>query len=196
MKKFILLAATAMLAACGSQENQTSPVASEGAGADMAMEAPAPAGAPGAPTNAADYVAKAGAGDLWEIESSKALLAKSERDDVKAFAQMMIDNHGQSTAKIKAAAAAATIDAAAPALDADQQKMLDDIKNADAAVIDGIYLRHQQTAHDAALALHRAYAGNGDTENLKKAASEIVPVVETHIAELRKLVQTESASVQ
>ena len=51
---------------------------------------------------------------------------------------MMIDNHGQSTAKVKAAATAAKIVVPAPALDADQQQMLDEIKKADAATIDAI----------------------------------------------------------
>lgn len=186
MKKFILLATTAMLAACNSPKNESTPVAADTEAADTSMEAPAPA-TPGAPTDAAGYIAKAGAGDMWEIESSKALLAKSKRADVKAFAQMMIDNHGKSTAKIKSAASSASIEVKPPALDADQQRMLDEIKNADAATIDDIYLRDQKAAHDAALALHRAYAANGDTDSLKKAAGEIVPVVEKHIAELQKL---------
>src|SRR3546814_2557839 len=73
---------------------------------------------------------------MWEIESSKALRAKSQRDDVKAFAQMMIDNHGESTAKVKAAADAASITVPAPTLDPEQQRMLDEIKAADAATID------------------------------------------------------------
>ena len=60
-----------------------------------------------------------------------------------------------------------------------------------AASIDAVYIRNQQAAHDAALALHRAYATGGDTPGLKAAASEIVPVIEKHIAELQKLAQAE-----
>jgi len=64
-------------------------------------------------------------------------------------------------------------------------------KAADAASIDAVYIRNQQAAHDAALALHRAYATGGDTPGLKAAAGEIVPVIEKHIAELQKLAQAE-----
>src|SRR3546814_4341453 len=103
---------------------------------DTTMETPAPAATAAAPTDAASYVAKAGAGDMWEIESSQALRAKSQRDDVKAFAQMMIDNHGESTATVKAAAAAASITVPAPTLDPEQQRMLDEIKDADAATLE------------------------------------------------------------
>lgn len=192
MKKFTLLAATAMLSACGTGDTEAP--AADTTTTESTMESTAaPAATPGAPTDAAGYVAKAGAGDLWEIESSKALLAKSGRDDVKAFAQMMIDNHGESTAKVKAAAETASVAVPRAALDADQQRMLDEIKAADAATIDAVYIRHQQAAHDAALALHRSYATGGDTPSLKAAAGEIVPVIEKHIAELKKLAQAEPA---
>lgn len=184
-----------MLSACSGGDSERTADA-DPAAADTAMEASAPAVVASAPTNTAAYVAKAGAGDLWEIESSNALLTKSKRDDVRAFARMMIDNHGKSTAKVKAAASSAAVDAPAPALDAEQRQMLDEIKNADAATVDAVYLRHQQKAHDAALALHRAYATNGDTDSLKTAAGEIAPVVERHIAELQKLAQAEDADAK
>ncbi len=48
--------------------------------------------------------------------------AKSASADVKKFAQMMIDNHANSTAKVKAAAAEAKLEVASPKLDADQQR--------------------------------------------------------------------------
>lgn len=191
MKKACLIPAILLLGACsGNTDTTDASTQSDDVAAAGTMAAPideAPAGTPATPTDAAGYVAKAGAGDMWEIESSKALLAKSGNAEVKRFAQMMIDQHGQSTAKIKAAASASGLEVAPPKLDIDQQKMLDEIKAADAAGIDAIYLTHQRTAHGAALALHNAYATNGDADALKKAAAEIVPVVEKHRAELDKL---------
>lgn len=188
-KSFLFSASVLLLAACGGSDETNAPPADTDTASTVPVPADPvpPAGAPTTPTDAAGYIAKAGAGDMWEIESSKALLAKSGNAEVKKFAQMMVDQHGQSTAKIKAAAATAKIEVPAPKLDPDQQKMLDDIKQADAAGIDAIYLRHQRTAHDAALALHKVYGQGGDTESLKKAANEIVPVVETHRGELDKL---------
>ncbi|MDO9370834.1 MAG: DUF4142 domain-containing protein [Sphingopyxis sp.] len=187
MKSASILTLAFLLAACNSNDDATPPA--ETATVDQAApsDMTEPAGTPATPVDAAGYIAKAGAGDMWEIESSKALLAKSTNADIKSFAQMMIDNHGKSTAKVKAAAAEAKIDVTAPKLDVDQQKMLDEIKAADAAGIDAIYLAHQKTAHDAALALHKDYAASGDTPALKKAASEIVPVVEAHRTALAKL---------
>jgi putative membrane protein len=188
MKTSSLLCASAlMLAACGSNEEAATPPA-EIAATDTVAPRPAPTtGTPAAPTDAPGYIAKAGAGDMWEIESSQALLAKSKDEAVRKFAEMMIDQHEKSTAKIKAAAGAANIAVTAPTLDAVQRTMLDEIKQADAAGIDAVYLRHQRAAHAAALALHTGYGDSGDTESLKQAAREIVPVIQAHRAELDKL---------
>src|SRR3546814_21200307 len=106
---------------------------------------------------------------------------------------MMSDNHGESTAKVKAAADAASITVPAPTLDPEQQRMLDEIKAADAATIDAVYIRNQQAAHDAALALHRAYAPGADTPGLQAVAGAIVPVIATPHAEPRNGAQTEPA---
>ncbi|MBL0923004.1 MAG: DUF4142 domain-containing protein [Sphingomonadaceae bacterium] len=194
MKKIPIFSAALLLAACSN--NDTADTNANTTGVDTATEITSAAsggpiaenaGTANLPTNAAGYIAMAGAGDLWEIESSKAFMAKSNNADLKKFAQMMIDQHTQSTAKINAAAKTANLTLPAPKLDAEQQRMLDEIKNAEAADVDAIYVRHQATAHRKALALHQGYAANGDNDALKKAAGEIAPVVEKHIAELGRI---------
>lgn len=189
MKTWIGAAAVAaIVAGCGGTDTRDEEQAAASADTAVVASEPGPAAAtPAQAVSTADYVAQAGAGDLWEIESSKALLAKSKDAKVRAFAEMMIDNHGKSTAKVKAAAASAGVEAPAPKLAPDQEKMLADIKAADAAGIDKIYLDHQKTAHGAALALHQRYAASGEAVQLKQAAAEIVPVVKAHRAELGKL---------
>jgi putative membrane protein len=140
-----------------------------------------------APSDAPTYLAKAGAGDLFEVESSKAVQAKSANSDVKMFARMMVDAHTRSTQKLKDAAKADGVAVSPPALDPLQQQMLDEIKAAAPDKVDAIYKAHQSKAHGAALALHQGYAAQGDKPALKKAAGEIVPVVRKHISELGKL---------
>lgn len=88
---YILPLALALAACSGADNNaptETTTVASEPTMPES--EAAPMAGTPATPVDAASYITKAGAGDLWEIESSKALLAKSTNAGVKAFAQMMI----------------------------------------------------------------------------------------------------------
>ena len=139
------------------------------------------------PTSAVGYATKAAASDLFEIESSKAVLASTTDAGTKKFAQMMLEHHTQSTAKIMAAAKATKLTLTPARLEPMQQQMLNEIKSADAAGVDRVYIKHQATAHQAALALHQGYARNGDTDAFKKAAGEITPVVQKHIAELDKM---------
>ena len=189
MRKLVLVSlSAALLASCSGGDNDTT--ADDTTATTMAPDAGLDAATPSSdiqPTDAAGYAAKAGAADKWEIDSSKALLAKSNNADLKKFAQMMVDHHTDSTNKVKAAAKQANLTLAEPKLDSMQQEMLDEIKAADASAIDAVYKRHQKTAHQAALALHQAYAANGDTEAFKKIAAGIVPVVQKHIGELDKM---------
>lgn len=193
MKTYLILGAALLVAACGANDtneqaaNNSNEATADGTMADGNDMTTTATTASNLPTNAAGYLAMAGAGDMWEIESSKAFMAKSGNTDLKKFAQMMIDNHTQSAGKLKAVASSAGLMAPAPKLDAEQQRMLDEIKAADAASIDPVYMRHQATAHQKALALHQGFAANGDNEALTKAAGEIAPVVQKHITALGKL---------
>ncbi|MCW2394625.1 MULTISPECIES: DUF4142 domain-containing protein [unclassified Sphingobium] len=162
-------------------------MAMTGNATNMSVGAPPPGEMSATPNDATGYLAKAGAGDLFEIESSRAILAKNPDKPVADFANMMVDAHGQSTAKLKAAAEKAGLTVTPPALDANQQAKLDAIKAAEGTAATTTYLTAQREAHAAALALHQGYAANGDTPALKAAAGEIAPVVQKHIDMLAKM---------
>jgi putative membrane protein len=197
-RTIIAIAALAALAGCGNPATEegngvvtnNAMLGNEMDSSNGAMTNAMASPVANAPSDAATYLAKAGAGDLFEVESSKALIAKSTNANHKMFARMMIEAHMQSTAKLKAAATKAGLEPTPPVLDAEQQRMLDEIKGASADNVDALYHAHQATAHAAALALHKYYAEAGDTPALKTTAGEIVPVVEKHLAELDKLSAT------
>lgn len=194
MRHIIIVGSLLALSACNNSESPSEGAATE-TSADIAASDQASVGGVAAtndsaamnPTDAASYVQKAGAGDSWELASSKSVLAKTKNPVVKKFAQMMVDHHTRGTEKLMAAAKAGNVEAGPPQMDAMQQSMLDDINNAGASDMDAMYLKHQQTAHNAALALHQNFAANGMNESLKKTASETVGVVKSHISELQKL---------
>ena len=51
-------------------------------------------------TSASDYVMKAGAGDQYEIQSSKLVLSSTKDPTLKGFANHMIRDHTKSTAMV------------------------------------------------------------------------------------------------
>jgi putative membrane protein len=129
-----------------------------------------------------EYVQKAAMGDLYEIEASKVALARTKSDDVKKFAQEMVDAHTGSSDELKARLARAGQIVELPTmLDAEHQKRLDDLKAASAQTFDARYAAGQKEAHEQALMLHRDYAMRGSVADLKAFAADIVPKIEMHV---------------
>jgi len=129
-----------------------------------------------------EYVQRAAMGDLYEIEASKVALARSQSADVKKFAQQMVDAHMKSSDELKARLARAGQIVELPTmLDAEHQKMLDDLKAASPRTFDARYAAGQKEAHDQALMLHRGYAMRGSVADLKAYAADIVPKIEMHV---------------
>lgn len=127
------------------------------------------------------YVQKAAMSDLYEVEASKLALMRTKSDDVKKFAQEMVDAHTKSSDELKARLVRAGLIVELPTmLDAEHQKKLDDLKAANARTFDGRYAAQQKEAHDEALMLHRDYAVRGPVADLKAFAADIVPKIEMH----------------
>lgn len=126
------------------------------------------------------YIAKAGAGDLYEKQSSM-LVEKSTNPKVREFAQHMIADHTKSTNDVKAAAMQAHIMPAPPKLDAMQARNIAKLRAAKGSARDTMYLAQQKVAHNEALALHQGYADHGTVAPLKATAASIAPVVQSHI---------------
>ena len=137
--------------------------------------------APALAQTAVDYVAKAGAGDMYEKQSSQLELKTTKNAELRKFAQMMVSDHSKSTADVKAAAAKSGLKPKPPMLDVGQKDMIAKLTAAKGADRDAIYVSQQKSAHQQALALHQGYAASGDKPALKAAAGKIFPVVQHHI---------------
>jgi putative membrane protein len=135
----------------------------------------------------AEYVATAGASDLYERQASQTVLETTSNPAVKSFATMMLNAHAQSTAEVKAAAAKSKVKAAPPMLMPAQAEMIAQLKAETGPARDAAYIAQQRAAHGQALAVQQAYAADGTAPALKAAAGKIVPVVQEHIMMLMKM---------
>jgi putative membrane protein len=129
----------------------------------------------------------AGASDLYEIESSQLALSRAQRPEVRQFAQMLIQDHTNSTQQVVAAATAAGYAPPPPQLMPMHADMLRQLQNASGGAFERLYLTQQIPAHENALRLHQNYAANGDTPALRTVAAAIVPVVQGHLSRVRQL---------
>ena len=136
----------------------------------------------------AGYVTGAAMGDLYEVEAGKIAAQRAKSPDVKAFAEMMIADHTKSTSELKTAVATAHAGVTLPTdLDQRRKGMLQNLRAASDSDFDLAYLHQQLAAHLEALTIHGGYADHGDNATLKAVAAKIKPVVEHHIAEIKRI---------
>lgn len=155
--------------------------------AAVALATPITIAAAQTPKTPADYVMKAGAGDQYEIQSSRVVLETTTNPQLKQFAQRMIEHHTKSTADVTAAARQAGLTPKPPMLDAKGKADVAALRKASGTARDTLYVTQQKAAHQTALALHQGYAASGTATPLKAAAAKIVPVVQMHITTLQSM---------
>lgn len=133
------------------------------------------------------YIAKAGAGDLYEIQASQMAVTRARRPQVREFAQMLVTDHNRSTQMVTDAARSDGLSPRPPMLEPAQRTMLRQLERARDRDFDRLYLAQQIPAHQQGLALHRNYARTGEGRALRRAARDIVPVVQAHLGRARAL---------
>lgn len=165
-------------AACSKKPDATDQTAAAMPDANPAATVPTPSDEAAAP----DFATKAAVGDMYEIAASRIALDRSTNPDVKAFAQMMIDAHTQTSADLKAAIAAAGLTITLPdTLPQDRKDALTDLQNAMPKDFDKKFMDAQLDGHQAVLDLMARYAQDGTVQQLKDFAAKTGPVVQTHL---------------
>jgi putative membrane protein len=133
------------------------------------------------------YVAKAGASDLYEINSSRLAMERASRPDVREFARMLVADHSRTSEQVMAAAREAGMTPPPPMMESHQRQMIRQLERTRGPAFDRLYANQQVTAHQQALTLHRTYARNGRVEPLRRVATSAVPVIQAHLQHARRL---------
>ncbi len=173
-------AAGALLAACGEQDpvSATQDAASVPVGQTSAMTLGA---------NTVDgYVTNAAMGDMYEIRAAEMALERSQNAEVRALAQMILDDHTAASEALRNVVMTRQIDVEMPTeLDERRQGLLDNLRDADN--FDEVFVDQQVAAHQEALTLHKGFADNEDAPELAAHASNAVPKLEAHLEQARAL---------
>ena len=127
-----------------------------------------------------EFTTKAAGAGAFEIQSSQLALTKTQNADIKAFAQMMIDDHTKAATDLEAAATAQGKLTVPAGLDADSAAKLQKLQAAGAGDFDGLYVQMQTDAHVDAVALFSGFAQNGPSGPLKDFAAQTLPTLQMH----------------
>lgn len=139
-------------------------------------------------TTTSEYIQQAAMSDLFEIDAAKLAVEKADSKDVKSFAERMVKDHNASLKALTDAAARGQAGVSAPVeLDGENKARIALLRNASGIEFDRLYVDLQVGAHAYALKLQRAYANDGDNDELKAVAGESARHVEDHLAQIRAL---------
>lgn len=140
-----------------------------------------------AATSGEEFVKKAAHSGKFEVESSQLALDKSQDQDVRDFAQEMIEDHEKANAELKTVAQQANLNVPAE-MDRAHKEKLDRLENADAD-FDSLYKTMQLEGHEKAVELFQTYAEEGDNQALRRFAEKTLPTLKEHKENIEALTQ-------
>lgn len=135
----------------------------------------------------AAFVPRAQISDQFEVEAGKIAVQRAQKVEVRQFGQMMVSDHTTAASKFTMAVQKSGLKPTVVGLDTDHLNMLEQLRTASLSAFDRTYVTMQIQAHEKALSLHQGYAQGGDKAPLKAASSEMVPIIQHHLQELRKI---------
>jgi putative membrane protein len=154
-----------------------------------------PPGTSGVPTSqqgdlsskSAAVLRTATSSNLFEIESSRLALTRSQSNAIKEFADRMLADHTRVANRARQVLNEMGASPPPAMLEPAHQQQLDALKAAVNAEFDRAYIEVQYTAHVDAITLVRDYAHTGDNERLKKLAADLLPVLQGHLDHVTRL---------
>ena len=134
-----------------------------------------------------NFVDEASAKGMAEIETAKMALDKGTAEDVKTFAQKMIDDHTKANQKLaELAGQHEDLEMSDEAALMDKAKAMI-LKLRDGENFDEAYANNQVVAHEQTIELFREYAKNGENQELKSFAESTLPTLEQHLQHAKQL---------
>ena len=135
-----------------------------------------------------EFVTEAAGSDMFELESSKLALERSQDSATKSFAQQMITDHTKTSEELKAMVTSGKVKAAISAsISSAQQSMLDDLKKLNDDDFAKLYHSAQEDAHEDAVDLFKRYGEEGENAELKAWAAKTRPALEHHLMMAKNL---------
>jgi putative membrane protein len=129
-----------------------------------------------------DFITEAASSDMFEVESSKLAVERSQDAATKSFAQQMITDHTKTSEELKAMVTGGKVRATIPAaMGSAQQTMLDDLKKVQGDDFTKLYHSDQEDVHEDAVDLFKRYGDEGENAELKAWAAKTRPALEHHL---------------
>ena len=124
--------------------------------------------------------------NMAEAELGKLAAEKSSRDDVKQFAQKMVDDHSKANDELKSIATGKNM-MWPDAVDAQHKAVHDRLSKLSGAAFDRSYVNEMVAGHRKAVAAFKMEAASGKDAEVKAWASKTLPTIEEHYKQAEAL---------
>lgn len=126
------------------------------------------------------FLIKAAQSNLAEIGAAQIALAQSAADSVKAYAQMMIDEHTKAQTEVSTLAQKQNV-ALPDSTDVEHRMFSQRLKLLQGASFDSVYVQSQVRDHVKTIALFKAETAQGKNEEDKAFATKLLPNLQMHL---------------
>jgi len=136
------------------------------------------------------FITETLSGGLFEVEMGKAALEKSSSEEVKKFAQRMVDDHSKVIDELIQLAATK---GSSPAKEMKKvhRDIIDNLSKSSGAAFDKAYMAQMVNDHVKDVSAFRKEAKEGKDPEVKAWAAKTLPILEDHLAMARDLSKKE-----
>jgi putative membrane protein len=138
-------------------------------------------GGAGKPIDDISFVKQATESGRKEVKSARDALPQLKSPELKGIAQMLVNDHSGANEKLAKLAEAKQWPVPAPQAPAAPPS------GTASGDFDAKWTAEMIAGHERSIALYRAQAQSGEDKDLRKYASDTLPTIERHLAELRRL---------
>ena len=134
------------------------------------------------PTTGADstFMKTAAMDGMAEVEHGQLAAKNAASNEVKQFAQRMVDDHGKANAELKSLAAQKNVTLPTE-LNGKHKAMQDKLSKLKGAAFDSAYMAHMAMAHKEAVTLFQREAKAGKDAETKAFAAKTLPTLQEHL---------------
>jgi putative membrane protein len=132
------------------------------------------------------FAMAAARGGMAEVEMGKLAAEKGSNAEVKAFGQLMIDDHGKANEKLKSVAEKQNLTLPGT-MPAKQQAMYNMLKTKTGAEFDKAYVDAMVKDHEEDVKTFQREADKGKDEQIKAFASETLSVIQGHLEKIKAI---------
>ena len=144
-------------------------------------------------TNEKDFLKEAAIGDAFEIQMGQLAEQNGSSQQVKEFAKRMVKDHSQNDDQLQGVAQ--TLHVALPTeLDARHKAQKDELAGKQGSGFDKDYARLMVQDHEKTVAIFKRQAARAHDPSIRKYAQGSLPVLESHLADAKKMAKQVGAA--